>query len=105
MTKKHESILIVDDEEAIRRLLHKKLCSDGYQCQEAGNAEQALSLLRNNGFGLLVLDIMMPGKSGTELLPEIKASYPDTAVVMVTATTDTDIAIQCMKRGAYDYLT
>ena len=47
----------------------------------------------------------MPGKSGVELLPEIKANYPDTAVIMATATTDTSIAIQCMKQGAYDYLT
>jgi FixJ family two-component response regulator len=46
----------------------------------------------------------MPGKSGVELLPEIKASYPDTAVVMATANTDIDVAIQCMKQGAYDYI-
>ena len=47
----------------------------------------------------------MPSKSGIELLPEIKASYPDTALVMATATTDTNIAVQCMKQGAYDYIT
>ncbi len=46
----------------------------------------------------------MPGKSGVELLTEIKVGYPDTAVVMATATTDTNIAIQCMKQGAYDYI-
>lgn len=47
----------------------------------------------------------MPGKSVIELLPEIKASHPDTAVVMATATTDTSTAIHCMKQGAYDYIT
>jgi len=105
VSEKQGSILIVDDENAIRRLLHQKLSSEGYQCQEAGNAEQALDKLRNNAIGLVILDIRMPGKSGIELLPEIKASYPDTAVVMATATTDTNIAIQCMKQGAYDYIT
>ena len=105
MTEKQEGIPIVDDEEAIRRLLHQKLSSEGYQCQQAGNAEQALNKLRNNAIDLVILDIRMPGKSGIELLPEIKASYPDTAVVMATATTDTNIAIQCMKQGAYDYIT
>jgi putative nucleotidyltransferase with HDIG domain len=105
MTKKQGRILIVDDEEVVRRLLHRKLSSEGYQCQEAGSADQALDKLRSNTVELVILDIKMPGKSGVELLPEIKASYPDTAVIMATAVTDTDTAIQCMKQGAYDYIT
>ena len=105
MTEKQERILIVDDEGASRKLLHQKLSNEGYRCLEAGNAEQALDKLSNNSVSLVVLDIRMPGKSGIELLPEIKVHYPDTAVVMATATTDTNIAIQCMKQGAYDYLT
>ncbi|MFH0769276.1 MAG: HD domain-containing phosphohydrolase [Chloroflexota bacterium] len=104
MTAKQESILIVDDEKAIRRLLYQKLSGEGYQCQEAGNAEQALDALKKEPVGLVLLDIKMPGKSGSELLPEIKAGFPDTAVVMATATTDTNIAIRCMKQGAYDYI-
>ena len=105
MTLKQESILIVDDEEAIRRLLHQKLSDEGYQCLEAVNAEQALEKLVSNAISLVILDVRMPGKSGIELLPEIKASYPSTVVIMATATTDTNIAIQCMKLGAYDYIT
>ncbi len=104
MMAEQESILIVDDEVAIRRLLNRKLSAEGYQCQEAGDAEQALDKLRKKPVGLVVLDINMPGKSGTELLPEIKAGFPDTAVVMATAASDTNIAIQCMKQGAYDYI-
>ncbi|MFC2071835.1 HD domain-containing phosphohydrolase [Chloroflexota bacterium] len=98
-------ILIVDDEKGIRRFLVQKLSGEGYQCQEAGSALQAVDKLKNNDVGLVILDIMMPGKSGIELLPEIKASYPDTAVVMATANVDINIAIQCMKQGAYDYIT
>jgi len=105
MTEKQKTILIVDDEELIRRLLHQKLSGEGYRCEEAGSAEQALDRLRSNTIELVILDIKMPGKSGTELLPEIEANYPDTAVIMATAITDTTTAIQCMKEGAYDYLT
>lgn len=105
MTEKQKTILIVDDEEAIVRLLHQKLSGEGYRCEEAGSAEQALDKLRSNAVALVLLDIKMPGKSGTELLPEIRTSYPDTAVIMATAITDTSTAIQCMKEGAYDYIT
>ncbi len=105
MMAKQESILIVDDEPAIRRLLIQKISGEGYQCQEAGSAEQALDKLRNKPVDMVLLDIKMPGKSGIELLPEIKAAFPDTAVVMATATADINIAIQCMKQGAYDYIT
>ncbi len=105
MTANKETILIVDDEEAIRRLLHQKLSGVGYRCVEAGSAEQTLDELRNNTVELVVLDIKMPDKPGTELLPELIARYPDTAMIMATAIVDTDIAIQCMRQGAYDYLT
>ena len=105
MSKEQESILVVDDEASIRKLLYQKLSSDGYQCQEASNAAQALDKLKTNLISLVVLDVMMPGKSGIELLPEIKAVYPDTAVIMATATNDIYVAIECMKQGAYDYIT
>ena len=105
MTAKREGILIVDDEEVIRRLLRQRLLGEGYRCEEAGSAEQALDKLRSNAVELVILDIKMPGELGTELLPEIKANYPDTAVIMATAIIDTSTVIQCMKEGAYDYIT
>ena len=105
MTNKQGIILIVDDEEAIRRLLHHKISGMGYRCEEAGSAKQALDRLINKTVELVLLDIKMPGKPGTELLPELRDRYPDTVVIMATAIVDTDIAIQCMRQGAYDYLT
>jgi putative two-component system response regulator len=99
-----ETLLIVDDEDAIREVLHLKLSREGYTCQEANNAEQAVHVLETIPIALLVLDIKMPGKSGIELLPEIKAGYPDTAVIMATAVNDIDVAIQCLKQGADDYI-
>lgn len=105
MVSKRERILIVDDEAMVRRLLSQKLSREGYQCEEADSAEQALDRLRGNSTELVILDIKMPGKSGMELLPEIRAGYPDTAVMMATALTDVNIAIECMKQGAYDYIS
>ena len=105
MAEIRERVLVVDDEASIRKLLCQKLSNEGYSCLEAGSAQQASDKLRNNTVSLVILDIAMPGKSGVELLPEIKTSYPDTTVVMATAITDTNIAIQCMRQGAYDYIT
>jgi putative two-component system response regulator len=99
-----ENILIVDDEAAIRKLLHQKLSREGYQCEEADSVAQTLNKLRSNPMELVLLDIKMPGKSGIELLPEIKASYPDTAIIMATAVTEIGVAIRCITQGADDYI-
>jgi len=99
---------VVDDEEHVRKLLQRILEDAGYNVFMAGSGQEALDKLvqsENQKPQLILLDIMMPGKSGIELLPEMKTSYPDTAVVMATATSDINIAIQCMKQGAYDYIT
>ncbi|MFH1926022.1 MAG: HD domain-containing phosphohydrolase [Chloroflexota bacterium] len=104
MAKKLERILIVDDEESVRKLLNNKLTIDGYRCHEASSARQALYELHHNKVDLVMLDIKMPAKSGIELLPEIKLGYPDTSVIMVTALADMQTAIRCMKQGAYDYV-
>lgn len=97
-------ILIVDDEELVRRSLRKKLSRGGYYCEEAGSGDEALERLRSAPAELVILDIRMPGKSGRELLPQIRASYPDTAVIMATAVTETGVVIDCMKEGAQDYI-
>lgn len=104
MINKQEKILIVDDEVSIRKLLARKLSKEGYQCEDADSAEQVLDKLKSNTTDLVILDIKMPGKSGIELLPEIKANHPRTAVIMATAVTDIGIAIQCMKQGSDDYV-
>jgi len=101
---KKERILIVDDESGIRRLLYHKLSKAGYTCEEAENAERATEKMAANPAELIILDIKMPGKSGIELLPDLKAKYPHTAVIMATAITEASNAINCMKDGADDYL-
>lgn len=99
-----EALLIVDDEEMIRKVLQLKLSREGYTCEEASNAEEALHVLETIPIALVVLDIRMPGKSGIELLQEIKSGFLDVAVIMATAVTDVEVAIRCLKEGADDYI-
>ncbi len=103
--KQQGTILIVDDEEHIRKLLKHSLLIAGYSCLEAGGAQEALELMRNNTVALVLLDINLPGRTGVELLGDIVTTYPDTAAIMVTAITDNDTCIDCMHRGADDYIT
>jgi putative two-component system response regulator len=105
-TKTKETILVVDDEPIVRRLLHQKLAIEGYACLEAASADEALEVLKRNAdIALVVSDMKMPGRTGMELLADVKNLYPDAAMIIATAVTETNTAIECMKQGAYDYLT
>jgi response regulator RpfG family c-di-GMP phosphodiesterase len=102
---RNETILIVDDEEPVRRPLRKVLVRKGYACLEADCADKAIETLSNNSVDLAILDVMMPHKSGLELLPEIKVQHPDMAIVMATAVIEPETIIECMREGARDYIT
>jgi len=105
MTNHEQKILIVDDEPMIRRLLHVKLSRLGFHCEEAGNAIEALDKMKTYSANLIMLDMKMPGMSGMDLLTDLKIKYPDTAVIMATAVAEANLAIQCMRLGADDYIT
>ena len=105
MAERKGTILIVDDEKDVRKLLCQSLKGEGYYCTEAGSAEQALDKMQADPVDLVLLDIKMRGKSGIDLLPEIRELYPDTAVIMVTVIHDIDTAIESIRHGAYDYVT
>jgi len=100
-----EKILIVDDEKTVRRSLNKCLTMSGFSCEEASNADEAMATLKKKPADLVILDIMMPGTSGSDLLPRLKKSFPNTAVVMATAVVEPDVIVNCMKNGAHDYIT
>ncbi len=104
MSIARNNILIVDDDNLVRRILSRQLKKEGYSCIEAEDAVEAIKKLQSNSIDLVILDIMMSGKSGRELLPQIKADFPDVAVIMSTAVTDIDVVIECMREGAQDYL-
>ena len=105
ITATRENILIVDDEKTVRRSLNKALSMNGYSCEEASSADEAMAALSRRPVDLIILDVMMPGTSGKELLPHLKKTYPDTAVVMATAVVEPDTIVNCMKNGAHDYIT
>ena len=100
-----EHILIVDDEEMIRDLLSSTLLQDGYVCHEASNVEEALELLNEQPIDLVISDIMMPGRTGVELLRDLKDIDQDIAVLMITGLSDMNTAMECVHLGADDYIT
>jgi len=105
MTIPKESILLVDDEEAIRCILTKGLEIRGYSCDEAESGEQALAKLEVNPSDLVIMDINMPGRLGSEVLPDITSRFPETAVIMASGVTDNKVIAQCIKDGAQDYIS
>ncbi|MCJ7769627.1 MAG: response regulator [Dehalococcoidales bacterium] len=105
MAENRGTILIVDDEESIRDILCRKLQSQGYYCVVAVDGNDALWKAFMQDFDLVIMDIKMPGMSGMEVLPKMVTDHPDICVIMLTAVSDIQTAVEAMKVGAYDYLT
>jgi len=97
--------LIVDDEPPLRALLRRLMEGEGFVCREASSGDEALALLRAEPVPLVLSDFHMPHMDGGALLRAVRAHWPDTAVVMITAVSDVDIAVRCLEAGALDYLT
>jgi two-component system response regulator PilR (NtrC family) len=99
------SLLIVDDEDSILDFLTLLFESEGFGVDTARSAAEAQRTLGGKSFDLVLCDILMPDGNGLDLLREIKANSPNTAVVMMTAFTSTKTAIEAMRLGAYDYVS
>ncbi|HET7456023.1 MAG TPA: HD domain-containing phosphohydrolase [Gemmatimonadaceae bacterium] len=97
--------LVVDDEPRLRQALVRLMESDGFTCLEAANGADALEMLRRMPVTLVLSDLRMPQMDGVELLREVRARYPDTAVVLITAVAEVETAVSCLAIGAMDYLT
>ncbi|HET9004349.1 MAG TPA: HD domain-containing phosphohydrolase [Gemmatimonadaceae bacterium] len=97
--------LVVDDEPRLRQVLVHLMQNDGFSCREAGNGAEALAVLQKESIPLVLSDLRMPQIDGIELLRQTRARYPDTAVVMITAVADVEVAVSCLAMGAMDYLT
>jgi len=96
-------ILIVDDEVEITEIL-ADLLSEEYECLRAASAEEALGRLHEAMFQLVISDITMPGMSGLDMIPHVKALSPDTVVVMISGMQTVESAIGALRLGAFDYL-
>lgn len=98
-------ILVVDDDASLRRVLEYNLTSAGYSVVTAESGEEGLSLFAARKPSLIISDMQMPGISGMQLLASVKASSPETLVIIITAFGSVDMAVEAMKGGAYDYIT
>ena len=98
-------ILVVDDDESLRRVTQVQLEDEGYVVATAQNATEALHLLAKRPQDLVLTDLSMPGMSGVDLLRVVRSEYPETIVVLVTAFGTVENAVEAMQLGAYDYIT
>ncbi len=98
------AILVVDDERSMREFLEIFLLKRGHEVTVAESAEAAFDRMTKTEFDLVLTDLRMPGKGGLEVLRETKRLWPDTQVIVMTAYSTTETAIEAMRDGAYDYL-
>ncbi len=98
-------VLVVEDDESLRRVTHAQLIKIGCETDAATDVPQALEMLHKRPHDLVISDLNLPGMSGLDLLKQVHAEYPDTTVVLMTAYGTVKTAVDAMKFGAYDYLT
>ena len=99
------SILVVDDEENLRHMLHVLLSRQGYLVELATNGEEALQMSLSNEYDFILSDIKMPVMDGVEFLAKALEEGIESTIIMMSAYGTMDTAIECMKRGAYDYIS
>jgi two-component system, NtrC family, response regulator AtoC len=104
MAKPKASILVVDDEPAMRLLLSSVLKDEGHDVTAAATGEEALQLIATRHYHLVLTDLKMPGISGLELLTQVKRDDPGTAVIILTAFGTVEGAVEAMRKGAVHYL-
>lgn len=97
-------MLLVDDEPDLRQVLYQGLSKDGYRVEIAANAEEALRILSEKPFDLVLTDLQMPGASGLDLIVSLKAHHPDCLSIVMTGHATLDAAIEAIKLGAYDFI-
>src|SRR5437879_1696070 len=101
----HGNILVIDDEPDIRESLEALLSQENYRVTLAANAAEGMKCLEKSAFDLVLLDLMMPDKSGTQVLEEVRARDPETPIFLITAYGSVEVAVDALKRGASDYFS
>ena len=97
-------ILIVDDEPIVRESIRDWLKDAGYQVATAETGEQALEMVQEEDFGVVLLDVRLPGRTGLAVLKDLKAAKPHIKAIVITAYPTTEMSLEAMKLGAVDYL-
>jgi DNA-binding NtrC family response regulator len=103
--RRNASILVVDDEEIMREILETLLVREGYTVRLAANGAEGLELARSLPFDAVIVDMMMPGIDGLQMLDELRKQDEELPVIMITAYASMENAIAAMKKGAFDYIT
>jgi len=103
--KNQPNILVIDDEQLNREALTLLLKGAGYQVRSAGSGEEALTILRQTAFDIVITDLFLPGVSGIGILKQVKNDAPDTNVIVITGQGSAETAVEAMKQGAFDYIT
>jgi DNA-binding response OmpR family regulator len=98
-------ILVAEDEPAIADFVNRGLSAEGYAVTVAANGNDALALALSEDFGLIVLDRMLPGRDGLEVLAAVRVAKPDLRVILLTARTEIDDRVAGLDAGAVDYIT
>jgi two-component system, OmpR family, phosphate regulon sensor histidine kinase PhoR len=98
-------ILVVDDEKRIRDACHTMLTNDGFEVALAENGFAGLKKIEAEHFDIILLDLMMPGMRGIDLLTHVKGKHPDTLVIVITGYATLEHAIEAMKKGAFDFIS
>ncbi len=98
-------ILVIDDEASICEGIKRALSPAGYLVDTTTSSEDGLKMLKEGNYDLLLLDVMMPGTSGSELLPLVRAHDPELVCIIITGYATVELAVQTIKQGAYDFLT
>jgi CheY-like chemotaxis protein len=98
-------VLVVDDEEAIRRLLTRWLAGWGYDAKEAANADDAIVMMTSQPADIILCDVNMPVHDGIWLAEQVRGRWPQTAVIMASSAQDMDTVMRMRKQGAVDYIT
>ena len=98
------TILVIDDEPNILTTVRRSLELEGYHVEVAGNGAAGLAKLAERDIDLVLLDVMMPGESGLEVLPKLRVASPETMVVMMSGNATIETAVQATKGGAHDFI-
>jgi len=98
------SILVMDDEKRIRDVTQKFLTEEGFEVAVAETGEIGMEMIEAKNFDIILLDLMMPGISGLEALPLLKARHPYTVVIVITGYATLEHSIEAMKKGAFDFI-
>jgi two-component system, NtrC family, response regulator len=98
-------ILVVDDDESLRRVMQMQLEEAGYEVVAASQGQEALAVMEDTTPALVITDLKMPGISGLDLLKKLREAHPETTVIIITAFGTVSTAVEAMRAGAYDYIT